>query len=147
MYWYTVFYTNNFRVYRDPAQQKFVFLPWGMDMSMKPYRDSGKPHIMALELAHQYDEAAAPVTSGLIFQRCLSSATCRSQYIDVVKSTAEAYEKANLEALAKHYHEQIAESVAADPRKEYTVEQIETAYQSLLKVVRERPEALRKSLQ
>jgi spore coat protein CotH len=67
MYGYTVFYPNNFRLYRDPTQQKFVMLPWGMDMSMKPFRDSGKPHIELLELARVGDYQNGQISAGLIF--------------------------------------------------------------------------------
>jgi hypothetical protein len=147
MYAYTVFYPNNFRIYRNPSSQKFVMLPWGMDMSMKPYRDSGKPHILALELAHQYDNQGAPITAGRMFRDCLASPGCRSAYIEVVEDTATRYEQAGLEALAKGYYEQIKAQIAADPRTEYSPSQILDAYESLLKVIRERPAALRDSVE
>jgi hypothetical protein len=146
MYGYTVFYPNNFRIYRDPTSQKFVMLPWGMDMSMKPYRDSGKPHILALELARQYDGENAPISAGRMFRDCLASPGCRSAYIEVVKDTATRYEQAGLEALAKQYYEQVKVQIAADPRTEYSPMQIQDAYESLLQVIRERPAALRDSV-
>lgn len=146
MYGYTVFYPNNFRIYRDPTSQKFVMLPWGMDMSMKPFRDSGKPHILALELAHQSDSQEAPISAGRMFRDCLASPGCRSTYIEVVEETATRYEQAGLEALAKRYYEQIKVQIAADPRTEYSPKQIQDAYESLLQVIKERPAALRDSL-
>jgi hypothetical protein len=146
MYGYTVFYPNNFRIYRDPSSERFVMLPWGMDMSMKPYRDSGKPHILALELARQYDNQGAAISAGRIFRECLASPGCRSAYIKVVEDTATLYENAGLEALAKTYYEQIKAHIAADPRTEYSSKQIQDGYESLLKVIRERPAALRNSV-
>ncbi len=143
MYAYTVFYPNNFRIYRDPTIQKFVMLPWGMDMSMKPYRDSGRPHILPLELSRQYDRRSGQITTGRIFRDCLTSPPCRAAYVDVVLETATRFESAGLEALAQKYHAQVAAHVAADPRKEYSASQIEAGYQALLKTVRERPAALR----
>jgi hypothetical protein len=147
MYGYTVFYPNNFRIYRNPDEQRFVMLPWGMDMSMKPYRDSGKPHIMPLELARQYDQDNGPVTAGLMFRKCLESAACKDAYVKVVGETATRYEQAGLEAIAKKYYAQIEAQIAADPRREYSAPQIETGYQSLLKTIRERPKALRDALE
>jgi hypothetical protein len=41
----------------DPTLGKLVFLPWGMDLSMKPYRDSGRPHIGLFDIARHYDRA------------------------------------------------------------------------------------------
>ncbi|RYZ04848.1 MAG: hypothetical protein EOO73_21975 [Myxococcales bacterium] len=146
MYAYTVFYPNNFRIYRDPTTQTFVMLPWGMDMSMKPYRDSGRPHILPLRLSRQYDQPNGQITTGRIFRDCLTSEPCRAAYIQVVKDTATKYEGAGLEALAKKYHAQVEAHVAADPRQEYTASEIQEAYESLLKVVRERPAALREGV-
>jgi hypothetical protein len=143
MYAYTVFYPNNFRIYRDPLAQKFVMLPWGMDMSMKPFRDSGKPHIDVLALARQGDSANGKISAGRIFQGCLNSPSCRAAYVEVVNSTASAYEAAGLRALAEKYHAQIAAEVAKDPRKEYSATQIEAGYQSRLKTIQERPARLR----
>ena len=143
MYAYTVFYPNNFRIYREPLAQKFVMLPWGMDMSMKPFRDTGRSHIEVLALARQGDSQNGKVTAGRIFQGCLNSPPCRAAYVEVVKTTATAYEAAGLRALAEKYHAQIAAEVAKDPRKEYTAAQIETGYQSLLKTIQERPASLR----
>lgn len=145
MYAYTVFYPNNFRLYRDPASQKFVMLPWGMDMSMKPYRDSGKPYIDVQAIAHQYDDADNGVSAGLIFRNCLSSPSCKEAYLKVVLEVADAYEKAGLEALAKQYFAQIEGEISKDPRKEYTASQIKSGYESLLSTIRGRAAALRES--
>jgi spore coat protein CotH len=143
MYGYTVFYPNNFRIYRNPDSQRFVMLPWGMDMSMKPYRDSKKPHIMPLELSRQYDQNGGPVTAGLMFRKCLESPSCKEAYVKAVEDTATRYEQAGLEALAKKYYAQIEDQIEADDRSEYTAAEIEEGYQSLLKTIRERPNALR----
>ncbi|HTU59394.1 MAG TPA: CotH kinase family protein, partial [Polyangiales bacterium] len=120
MYAYTVFYPNNFRLYDDPTKERFVFLPWGMDMSMKPFRDSGKPHIQVFTLARQGDARFGKITAGLLFQRCVESAPCKAKLSQELASVADVYEGLGLEALAQRYHAQIADHVQADPRKEYT---------------------------
>lgn len=145
MYAYTVFYPNNFRIYRDPTTQKFTMLPWGMDMSMKPFRDSGKPHIDVQAIARQGDSPNGKVTAGLMFRNCLTSPGCKAAYLKVVNDTADAYAAANLEALAKQYFAQIEGEIAKDMRKEYSAAQVKTGYDSLLKTIRERPDALRES--
>ncbi|WP_441289792.1 CotH kinase family protein [Sorangium sp. KYC3313] len=146
MYAYMVFYPNNFRIYNDPASGRFVFLPWGMDLSMKPFRDSGKPDIALFELARQGDFANGAISTGLIFRRCLESPSCVTAYRGAVESIIEAYESADLEGLANSYYEQISEQVAADPRKEYSQREFERGFQSLLDTIRERPDALRADL-
>jgi spore coat protein CotH len=145
MYAYTVFYPNNFRIYRDPTTQKFTMLPWGMDMSMKPFRDTQKPHIDVQAIARSGDYEDGQVTAGLMFRNCLTSPACKTEYLEVVNATADAYEAANLEALAKQYFAQIEGEIAKDTRKEYTAAEVKTGYESLLRTIRERPAALRKS--
>ena len=79
MYGYTRFYPNNFRLYHDPGRGKFVFLPWGMDMSLKDFRGRGD-HIGVYTPARQFNNPAGPVTGGLIFLRCLRSVPCKAAY-------------------------------------------------------------------
>jgi hypothetical protein len=147
MYGYTVFFPNNFRIYRDPTSARFVFLPWGMDMSMKPYRDSNKPHIRIFELARQYDRRAGPVTAGLIFQRCLQSPACKSAYARAVAGMADTYEGLGLEAVARRMYEQLRPHITADTRREYSLPQFEAAFESVLRTIRERPAAMRADLE
>jgi spore coat protein CotH len=146
MYGYTVFYPNNFRLYHDPTSSKFVFLPWGMDMSMKPFRDSDKAHIAVFELARGGDRQFSEVTAGALFQRCLESATCTSQYADAVRELLEVYEAAELEEKAMAYHAQIEAFVTMDTRKEYSLQQFEEGYESLLSTIRTRGDAIRADL-
>jgi hypothetical protein len=143
MYGYTVFYPNNFRLYHDPTSSKFVFLPWGMDMSMKPYRDSGKPHIAIYELARRYDSPRGQVTAGLMLQRCLESEPCTAEYTAAVRELLVIYEDADLEAKAAAYYEQIKPHVALDERREYSDEQFEAGYDALVTTIRTRGDAIR----
>jgi spore coat protein CotH len=146
MYSYTVFYPNNFRIYENPADARFVFLPWGMDMSMKPYRDSGRPHIPAFGLSRTYDGPTNPITAGTIFRKCLASPSCRAAYTEVVRDMADVYENANLAASAERYYAQIKSFVYADERKEYTNDRFDEGYRVLQKTIAERPDALRADL-
>jgi spore coat protein CotH len=145
MYAYTRFYPNNFRLYSDPVLG-FTFLPWGMDMSMKPFRDSGKPHIGIFELARRGDFENGEVIAGNIYRYCLTDAACLAQFIAVVSDTADVYEELGLEALAEQYYAQILPDVEADPRREYEMDDVESAQLALLSTVRERPAAMRADL-
>ncbi len=153
MYAYTVFYVNNLRIYSDPATQKFAFIPWGMDLSMKPFRDSGKAHINLFALAQRGDNSSQPVTAGLIFQRCLESEACVTAYVDAVEQIITAYEGLNMEARAMAYYDQIRSQVLADTRKRVCCsgqplsnEQFEAGFQSVLETIRGRVAALRANL-
>ena len=146
MYAYTVFYPNNFRLYRDPVAQRFVFVPWGMDLAMKPFLETGRRHIPIYELARERDQAEGAVTAGLLFQRCMESAACRAQYTEAVREIADIYEGLDLEGRAQRYHAQIREHVLADPRKSYDAEQFEAGQQKVLDTIRERVTAIRAEL-
>jgi spore coat protein CotH len=147
MYAYTLFYPNNFRIYRDPSQDRFVFLPWGMDMSMKPFRDTGRAYIHVFELAHAGDHSDQAVSAGVIFRGCFESAPCKASYADAVAEVADAYDDLDVPALAARYYEQVKPFVYDDPRKEYTNDEFEDAYESLLTTVQGRTDALRADLQ
>ncbi len=142
MYAYTVFYPNNFRIYHDPTTQRFVFLPWGMDLSMKPFRDSQTPHMPVLGLARRGDNPRGPITAGLMFQRCLESTSCQASYVAAVRQMVTLYANLDLEALAERYYTQLLPHIEVDPRNEYTLQQVEQHYQSVLQTIRERPAAM-----
>jgi hypothetical protein len=147
-YAYTVFYVHNFRLYDDPATGKFHFIPWGLDLSMKPFDGNVKSYIEAFKLATDRAKAGAPVTAGLIFQRCMASPSCKSSYKAALQQVVTVYEGLNLEAAANRYYMQIKDQVAADTRKAtfngpLTVQQFDSAFQSVVTTIRGRVAALR----
>jgi hypothetical protein len=154
MYSYTVFYVNNLRLYDDPTSKKFNFIPWGHDLSMKPFRDSGKPYIKLFALAHQGDSASGKVTSGLLFQRCLTSPTCKAAYSDAVRGVIKVWEGLGMEAAATRYYDQIKSQVYLDTRKNVCCNNppalsdqgFEAGYQSVLTTIRGRVAALQADL-
>ncbi len=151
MYAYTFFYPNNFRLYDDPSTGKFVFLPWGMDLALKPFLYSGRAHISIFELSWyednpDHDSANTHVSSGLIFKRCLESASCKAKYAGVVAEIATLFDQQKLDALAEKYYAQIKSHVYEETRKEVTNDEFDKAYQSLLTTIRTRTAAIRKDL-
>jgi hypothetical protein len=150
MYAYTVFWPNNFRMYHDPTSDRFHFIPWGHDMSMKPYRDSDKPFVHLFELARQYDRPNLEITSGLLFQRCLESPGCVTAYREAVDEVIEVYEDLELETVAARYYDQIKDAVYMDTRKDVCCglsnQDFDAGYQSVVTTIRGRVAALRANL-
>ena len=60
---------------------------------------------------------------------------------------ADRFEAAELGELAEQYFHQVKDHIAADPRKEHTMREVEVGYSSLLQTIRERPDALRAQLE
>ncbi len=145
MYAYTRFYPNNFRLYRDPTQNKFVFLPWGMDMSLKDFRGRGE-HIGVFALAREYNGPAARITAGLIFQLCMRSAPCKSAYAASLREMLTLFEGLALDKTAERAYAQIRPHIAADPRKEIRPAEIERMVALMLRIIRERPARIRADL-
>lgn len=150
MYAYTLFTVNNLRLYSDPTTGKFSFIPWGMDLSMKPYAG---PYIPLFELSHRGNDPDAPISSGIIFQRCLASESCRAAYADAAREIIDVYEGLDLEQRALAYYDQIQEQVRLDTRKNTCCEEgtlsnegFEASFESVLATVRGRVAALREDL-
>jgi hypothetical protein len=153
MYSYTVFWVNNLRLYRDPTAGKFHFIPWGHDLSMKPYRDSGKPYVHLFDLSRQYDAPNGQVSAGLLFRRCLESAPCIAAYRQAVEDVIVVYEALDLEARAAAYYEQIKPFVYDDERKRVCCgsellsdQEFDVAVASVTQTIRGRVAALRRDL-
>jgi hypothetical protein len=145
MYGYTRFYPNNFRIYRDPAQAKFVFLPWGMDMSLKDFRSMGD-HIAIFEPARRYNNPRGPITGGVIFQRCLHSPACTAAYTATLRQMLAVFETLDLGQRAQHHYQQIKALVYADPRKEISNAAFEAGFATVVRIIRERPAKIRAEL-
>jgi hypothetical protein len=144
MYGYTRFYPNNFHLYADP-QRHFVFLPWGIDMSWKPFHD-GTPHLPMLDIARDANRPRGRVTAGLIFQRCLASPACRTRYLTVVNELVGVLEAAHLDQLATSFRDQIRPHQQMDRRKFHSDAACEASFQTVLRTLRERPARVRQDL-
>jgi spore coat protein CotH len=150
-YAYTVYYVHNFRLYDDPATSKFSFIPWGLDLSMKPFKTNVKSYIEAFKIATDQAAPGSRVTAGLIFQRCMTSPGCKTAYKAALEQVVTVYEGLGMEAAANRYYNQIKAQVAADPRKAtfdgpLTVAQFDTAFQAVVTTIRGRVAALRADL-
>jgi spore coat protein CotH len=145
MYAYTRFYPNNFRLYADPTTRKLVFLPWGMDMSLKDFRGNGD-HIGVFTVGRENNAANGRITGGVVFQRCLTSPSCKATYSQTLREMLAAFEALRLDELAERYHAQVRPHVMADPRKEVTVAEFERMHQTMVRIIRERPARVRAEL-
>jgi spore coat protein CotH len=145
-YSYTYFEPNNFRLYHDPASGKFTFLPWGMDLAMKPFVDGSLAFIPLFQVPIYENKPGNREAGGLVFKRCLASPGCKSKYAQVLAQIADLYDAQKLDELAAQYYAQIKDHVYEDWRKEYSNQEFETAYQALLGTIRGRTAAMRSDL-
>lgn len=142
-YSYVLGAPNNFRLYRDPATQRFVFLPWGLDRALRPRFEP--------ELVHDWVPAAnryrsAWNTHSAVLSGCLASADCRTAYTARLGDMTELFEGLELASAARAEVALIAEASRADARKPSDDEYVEHARQLVLDYIAERPRALRAEL-
>lgn len=129
-YCYTRFGPNNFRAYHEPTRDRFYLLPWGMDMSWKPYEP-------ALDV---FD------ARGLILQRCLAAPACRDAYRAELAAVAARLDQLDLPGRVDAHAAQARAWVALDPRKEVDDATFEATVATVREVAVERAAELRAQL-
>jgi spore coat protein CotH len=152
-YSFTLWYPHNFRIYDDPTTRKFAFIPWGNDMAMQPApaRVTNKQFVKMFELARSQDAPNGRVSAGILFQRCLASAPCKTAYKSAINQVISVWEGLGMEAAAMRYYNQVKAQVYLDTRKVtetgiLTNAQFEAAFQAVLGVIRGRLAAVRADL-
>jgi spore coat protein CotH len=150
-YSFTVYYIHNFRLYNDPTSGRFSFIPWGLDLSMKPFDGDVRAYIGAFELATELAVKGRRVTAGILFQRCLKSPECKAAYKLALEKVMTTYDGLGLEAEANRHYQQIKAQVYADTKKAtfngpLTNEAFDRAFQAVITTIRGRTAALRADL-
>jgi spore coat protein CotH len=123
---------NNYRLYHRPSTGTFVLLPWSMDNSLKINRTR-----MYLDLY---------TTTRYILESCLGSESCKAEYERVLADEAARFESMNLVDTAHGIHDQIAELVDRDPRKEHSVADFEETFDEVLLFLQSRPDNVRQQV-
>jgi hypothetical protein len=119
---------NNYRLYRDPARDRFYLLPWGMDQAFKP-EWSG--------LISLYQPRAMFIT------RCLATAPCRARFDQIVDEETARFAGLDLVADVDAAVAQIRDAVMADPRKEWGSDQFERNAEIVRTFIADRPATIR----
>jgi hypothetical protein len=117
---------NNYRVYRDPSTDRWSIIPSGLDQTFVTYQDRS---------------AFAP--QNVVGRRCLEEPACKAAFVARLDEALAVFEDGRLAARAAALRDQIADEVAADPRKEYGVETWAGAVQATLDFIGARPAVVR----
>ena len=134
---------NNFRLYRDPETNRFVFLPWGLDRALRPRFEPQLVHdwVPALERYRSVWN-----TGALVLSACLASPDCHAAYIERLRELSELFESLDLASAARAELELVEAAGWADLRKPADDEYAAHARSMLLEYIAERPAALRAEL-
>ncbi|HEY0135597.1 MAG TPA: CotH kinase family protein [Nannocystis sp.] len=96
---------NNFFVYRGP-DQRWVFFPWGIDQTM-------------------VDNLGPFGGQGRIQQMCTESLECRMMLAAKFEEVVARVDELGLAAQAQTLADAVHDAAAADPRKEYSIDQVD----------------------
>lgn len=142
-YSYVLGTPNNFRLYRDPETQRFVFLPWGLDRALRPRFEPRLVHDWVPPLERY---RSVWKTHSLLLAGCLASPECRQAYIVRLRELTELFEQLQLAEQARAELQLIEAAGQADQRKPAGDEYVRHARELLLEYIAERPAALRAEL-
>ncbi len=96
--------SNNYRIYRDPADGRFDLLPWGMDQTF-------------------VDRYLGPYDGrGVLFTWCLRNHACAVRYDAALLRAADDWEAHGFEARMDAYLTLVTPQVESDPRREWGME-------------------------
>jgi hypothetical protein len=123
---YSFHIINNYRIYRNPDDDRWTMMPWGIDQTFDMGGDQ-----------NPYDSEA------LLVRRCLQSEQCRAEFDARLREVIDLFESLQFEALAVTYGEQIRPFIEEDPRKEYSLSSWDRRQGDLADWIRARPERMR----
>lgn len=103
MHWDGYSTSNNYRIYLNPDDGRFVMIPWGTDQTfvdrwMGPWDGQGE-----------------------LFRFCLRNTACTRRYDDLLVDMADLMEGMDLEPRARARRQLLGEAMDRDPRREFNV--------------------------
>jgi hypothetical protein len=122
-HWDGYWKAHNYRLYRDPGDGRWRFLPWGIDQSFERQLDP-------------FDGA------GVVTQACMASDGCLSRYAEVAGALAQAVDSGDLAARLEAVIDLIDGAVAEDPRAPYGAAKIRRHQAAIRDHLRRVPDAL-----
>jgi hypothetical protein len=118
---------NNYRIYHDPTDDRWSFIPSGIDQLFENDVDPFNP-------------------TGMLSIRCLADEDCKAAFRSKLAEVLDLFEASNYPAMARAIEKQIRAEVTADPRKEITVTEWHAAVNSTVAYMQRRPGELRELL-
>ncbi|MBK9034392.1 MAG: CotH kinase family protein [Myxococcales bacterium] len=116
---------NNYRVYHDPARDRWTIIPSGLDQTFQP---------------NSIDEWGP---MGRIAQRCLSEPACEAAFAARLRDALAAFEDLQLEARRAAIVAQLTPLLAADPGREFDPTEFAQAQAETAQFIADRPAQVR----
>jgi hypothetical protein len=115
---------NNFRIYHDPTDDRWSFIPTGIDQLFEEDVDPFNP-------------------TGMLSIRCLAEQACETAFRAKLAQVIDLFEASDYPAMARAIEKQVRDDVMADPRKEMTISEWHQAVNDTVRYMQRRPAELR----
>ena len=127
-----VYHHNNYRIYHDPSDQKWHFIPTGIDISFSHWLPPGA-------------DQEAPVA--YLAQQCLSDAQCVSRLVEVLENALDVFDAMDFESRMDSLVSNIESAMIADPKAEATQSEVEQSRNRLRQFIRTRRERVQELIE
>jgi hypothetical protein len=107
-------HSHNYRIYRDPEEKRWFFIPWGIDRIFYKRLEPFDSH-------------------GLVARRCFGDRACRIAYLQELRRVLATADKLDLDQGVDVLASLIDEASASDPRRPYSPDKTEKARARLKK--------------
>ena len=134
-----MFNRNNYRVYRDPSNNKWTFLPTGIDQTLvdRSIASRSRPD------TNPFPGGGGRAVEGIVTQRCQQDTQCNSEFIKALKVALSIFETSGFNNMAEDIRAEIAEHVMADPRTPTSFAQWNDAVDLTKEFITNRPAQVR----
>lgn len=112
---------NNFRVYHDPAIDRWTILPSGLDQTFR------------------YQSITPWSPAGKIAQRCLAEPACEATMAAKLADAVVVFERMNLEAMRQGIRAQLAPLIAEAPGREFDPARHDAVHASTQSYIQQQP--------
>lgn len=114
---------NNFFLYRNPADMRWNWLPWGIDQTM-------------------VDHLGPFGGEGRISQMCVASLECRMMLAEKFEQVVARVDDLQLADAAQTLGDALRDAAEADPRKEYSIDQVDGTVAANLAFLQDRGQSV-----
>ncbi len=127
---------NNYRIYHDPTADRWGFTPWSTDLSFGWYPWSSNPH------CGEYGQRPRDYQGGYLVERCWGNSECTAELEAAIQDEVKILESMNMAEQIQTTYAMIADTIAADTRREYSDWWLEKEVECMTTWVENRPAAL-----
>ena len=120
-------HSHNYRIYHEPAQDRWYFIPWGIDRIFKKHNSIFE-------------------SEGLLAKRCFADAVCRVAYLRMMRRVMAHFAGLELDEGLVVVSAFIDKAMAADRKKPYSTPKVLESREELLEYIHKRADRVNEEM-